>query len=146
MLLKLLPEQVVNYWDMIEEGLEANLPPIVGEVPEKMSNILEALITDEMQCWVSVREDTKEVVALLLTTVVEDKMSKSRSLLLYLVWTFKQSRASDWIEGFQGAQKFAKLMKCHRVISYATEPQVLKIAEKFGADFQTFISFPVFTK
>jgi hypothetical protein len=146
MLLKMLPEQVSDRWDILADGIEANLPYVNDEDAEKMNNILSAILSDEIQCWISYRnkpDGTKNGVALVLTTTVDDLITRTRSLILYLVWAWEKTQASDWIEGFQAMQGFAKLMKCHRVIAYSNEEKVIKIAEKFNADMQTFMSFPV---
>lgn len=146
MLLKLLPEQVSDRWQALKDGIEASLPVVNDEDPEKMNNILAAILTGDVQCWVSYRELEdlkKQGVALVLTTTVDDRLTNTRSLLLYLVWAWEKTQASDWIEGFQALTKFAKLMKCNRLISYTDDEKVIKIAEKFNGEFRTFISFPV---
>lgn len=146
MLLKMLPEQVSDRWDMFKDGIEENLPTTNDEDPEKMNNILSAILCEEIQCWVSYREPVgsdKEGVALVLTTTVDDLITNTRSLILYLVWAWSKTQASDWIEGFDAMLKFAKLMKCHRVIAYSNEEKIISIAKKFNAEMQTFMSFPV---
>lgn len=146
MLLKMLPEQVSDRWDMFKDGIERSLPVVNDEDPEKMNNILASILTGEIQCWVSYREleDLKKHgVALVLTTTVDDLITRTRSLILYLVWAWEKTEARDWIEGFQALMKFSKLMRCQRLIAYTSDEKVVKIAEKFNAEFQTFISFPV---
>ena len=143
MLLKMLPDQVSNYWPHIRESIEQALPPVVNESPNKMGNILEQLLTGEMQCWVAFRrEDANEVVGFLVTTVTSDACSKTKNLLIYSLCGLKLSRGSDWTEGLEALKKFAKLMQCSRIVAYSDNPLVLKVVEKLGGDTKyKFITF-----
>jgi hypothetical protein len=143
MLLKMLPEQVSNYWPHIRNSIEQALPPVVGESPNKMGNILEQLLTGEMQCWVAFRKDVEnEVVGFIITTVISDPCSKTRNLLIYSLCGLKLSRGLDWIEGMEALRKFAKLMKCSRIVAYSDNQLILKVVEKLGGDTRyKFITF-----
>lgn len=146
MLLKLLPGQITDYWDVVKEAIERALPPIIGEGPNKMHNILEDLITGEVQCWAAFRPKPEgpEMVAIVLTTVVGDRRTETRSLLLYAICSFKKTQGSDWIEGFDALGKYAKKMNCVRFIAYTKEDNLIELAKKFGGNTDYhFITVPI---
>ena len=144
MLLKLMPEQVSEYWDGIKFAVEEALPPVVGETPEKMNNILMALLNGEMDCWVSYRKEESGVVGFVITTITHDSCSDTTNLLLYVIYGMDQTKGVDWIEGYQALRKFALSKGCHRIIGYTTSDKVIKIAKKFGNDSVfSFISIPL---
>ena len=143
MLLKLTPEQVVDYWDDIKELVKESLPPTAEKSDRAMNRILEAMLIGIIDAWVSFRKENKEIVAIVTTTVVNDTISRSKTLLLYTTTTLKQSRAEDWREGFAAVAKYAKKLNCHTVACYTTNPEIRKIASKFGGEEMQYITFPL---
>ena len=59
MLVRLLAEQISEYWETIRYSIESSLPPIANESYDKMNRLLECLLNESMQCWVSYREEEK---------------------------------------------------------------------------------------
>uniref|UniRef100_A0A6M3JA18 N-acetyltransferase domain-containing protein n=1 Tax=viral metagenome TaxID=1070528 RepID=A0A6M3JA18_9ZZZZ len=143
MLLLLLPEQVSEHWDKIKLAVEKSLPPLVGEGPEKMNNILMSLLDGYLQCWLSFRDDGREGVGFVITSILSDRCSDTNSLLLYCIYGFKKTKGSDWIEGYEALRKFAKSRGCYRIVAYTKEENLIRIAERFGGDTYTFISVPI---
>lgn len=143
MLLKLTPDQVVNYWDDIRDLIKESLPPTSDKSDRAMNRLLEALMVGIVDAWISFRKPDKEVVALVTTTVVSDVLSRTRTLLIYTTTTLKQSNAVDWKEGFEALNKYAKKLRCHAVACYTTNPEIRKIAAKFGGEEVQYITFPL---
>lgn len=141
----MLPDQIAKFWPLIGAGITRSLPPMAGESPDKINRILENMLTGEMQCWAAFRkEDTVEVIGFVTTGVTFDYCSRTRNLLLYTIYGLKKTRASDWIEGAEALFKFAKVMKCDRIVGYTMFDNLKELAKKFGADTRyTFISIPI---
>jgi hypothetical protein len=140
MLIRLTPEQVTAYWEAIKEGLEEALP-LERMHSNSINNILESVLIGIMQVWISLRRDTKEVVGIVLTTTAEDKVSKTKSLLIYSAHSFVQTIPEDWKEGFMALSKFAKAFKCHNIIAYTSNEDIRKIASHFDAKEEILLTF-----
>jgi hypothetical protein len=147
MLVKMLPEQISQYWPIIKYAIEGSLPPIANESPEKMNNLLTALLSDQMQCWVSYREEGEEgkrvMEAILVTTIVGDYCSSIKSLMIYSLYGFSINEEA-WISGFETIRKWGKAQGCNRIIAYSDVPRVIEVAQQFGGEAKyTFISLPL---
>jgi hypothetical protein len=140
MLIRLLEVNVSDHWDLIKKGIEEALPPVVGESPDKMNNILRAMLIGAMQVWVSTGEDGL-VNAIVTTSITEDANSETKCLLIYTVSAIKKTDAQSWINGLATLRKFAKARGCSRVIAYTNDEKVLAISNKMGAETYTFLSF-----
>lgn len=146
MLIKLLPDQAVKYWEDIKVAVEESLPPTVGMQSDRMSNILQALLTDEVTAWVSVeeREDANIVTGIVLTTFTFDKISGTKSLLIYCVYGYSEATKDSWLAGGDTLAKFAKSEGCHRIIGYTDVNSIIKYVERIGGDTRfTLVSLPM---
>ena len=148
MLLRLLPDQVTEHWDEIKGAIEASLPPVVGESEDKMNNILSAILIGGMDCWLSYRKNEKgnEVNGLLVTTIVVDNPSGTRSLLLYVLFSPEGVELGDdgWAEGFEALSKYGKSVGCNRITGYTDVDHVVEMAERLGGEARfRFVSVPI---
>jgi len=147
MLVRLLPEQAAAQWDDIKLAVEGSLPPIVGGASDRMSNILTGILTDEITVWVSVEVDNElnnKITGILLTTLIMDGPSKTKSLLLYCLYTYKNTLKESWESGLNTIKKYAETLKCDRIVAYSDVESIVKFAKHAGADTRyTFISFPL---
>lgn len=148
MLLKLLPENITNNWNVIKYVIEESLPPVAGEGPDKMNRILEALLVGMAECWVyykySENSTGVEIKAMAITYVNEDFASRTKNLLLYVLFAFKPMSNEEWLEGLRGLQKYAKSKNCNRIIAYTEDARVLQLSRILkGESRYTFVTFPV---
>ncbi len=135
MLIKLMPEQIVRYWDFFKVGFEKSLPPIVGESPDRMNGILESLLIGGLTMWISFRKDAEvEATGFIVTQIITDQPSKTNSCLLYAIYSPDGFTFEEWKEGFEGITKYAKSRDCNRLIAYSNHEAILKRAIQFGGD------------
>ena len=140
MLVKMMPEQVMHYWDNIKEALKGTLPPYVTDSPDKMMKIQAGFLGELVQCWVSVN-DKPDVVGFVVTRVLYDDFTDSTNLLIISIYTFEKSTKEDWLGGFETIRKFAKGRGCDKIIAYTNEDKILKVVEMFGGVAEyTFVS------
>ncbi len=143
MLVKLLPDQVSNNWDTIGYAIESSLPPIAGESDEKMNNILMALLDGRMECWVSLNSDDR-ISAVTSTRIMEDDVTRTRSLLLYSIFTFDWADEDTWIEGLETLVKYARGKNCTRITGYTEFDSMIKRAREMGGEARyMFVAWPV---
>lgn len=146
MLIKLLPEQVSKHWNDVKWAIEQSLPPIVGMQSDRMSNILTAILTEELVVWISVEKRTSEnvITGLVVTSLLFDKPSGTKSLLIYCIYGYSNSTAESWKGGFETLRKYGVGKSCNRIIGYTDVNSIIKFAQGVGAETRyTLVSFPL---
>ena len=145
MLIKFLPDQISKHWGEIKKAIEAALPPTAGESPDKMNNILEELLLDNMQCWVNVNNETGKINGIGTTQVIVDTGTKIRNLLIYTAYSLgEETTSKDWKEGYKTICKYANSKGCQRLIGYTSIEKVVKLAEWLGGESKfRFITIPL---
>ena len=146
MLVKLMPDQVSKFWDVIKYALE-NSPPLTTEVhyDSWINEVLTSAMSGDISVWASyTKEEEVKFEGLALTSFEVDRFIKKKSLLIYYVFSYAKVANDNWIEGLKTLAQYAKLHKCTRIIAYSNVPEIIKICEKLGGDTSiTFISFNI---
>ena len=145
MLVRLIPEQISQFWDMIKYALE-NSPPISIEVRDE--NWINSMLTQSMngsiEIWAYYDKDGDSVrfKGFVITSFEIDKFVKQKSLLIYYVFTFRDIGMDAWIEGLKTLKKYAKSRRCSRVLAYSNVQNIINISKRLGGDVDTtFITF-----
>jgi len=147
MLTKLLPDQISTFWDIIKYAIEESLPPTVGESPNKMNNILSALLCGKVQCWASYTKSEGEsrFEAIVVTKILYDDASDTRSLLIYCLYGYENVDKSSWSSGLKTLIKFAASQGCSQIVGYSDVSLIVKLVNSLGGDTKyTFIQIPLF--
>jgi len=138
-----MPEQVSEHWEVIKYAIEESLPPISLNSPHTLNNVLIKLMSGEMVCWMAYDSD-KKVIGFAVTTIVEDSNSETKSLLLYTIYAYENTKGIDWIEGYEALSKYALSRGCINMVGYTRNEKLINIAEKFDSDSTyRFVSFPI---
>jgi len=144
----ILPEQIPKFWRVLEDMIRKALPIIPGESKDKYNNILTRVLEGRMTCWVaySEREGKKKPNGIMITTITEDEVTDTKSLLIYCMATIEDGEpdVQDYQEGIDAWTKYAKSKGCIRVTAYTNIDYLVSMAEQIGgAAIYTFISFPI---
>ena len=145
MLVRLLPDQVAENWEMLKHGIEEAMPPIIIGTPDKMNNLFESLLIGKMVCWASMVSD-EEMEGFLITTIQEDGISGTRSFLVFCIYSFSNSSSDlTWQEGLRKLADVARTQRCDQIIGYTTDDGIAKFVERIGGDAsQRFITIPLY--
>jgi len=146
MLVKLLPDQISKFWDVIRYAIEESLPPVAGEGPDKMNKILMSLLSGKSQCWASyVREEEQpRFEGLVVTKILYDDVSDTKNLLIYCLYGYDRVNRTTWKNGLKTLVKYAIGKNCHRIIGYTDVPFILETVKRLGGDTRyIFVSLPV---
>ena len=103
MLLQIMPEQVIEFRPLIEQAIEEAIPPIEGESPQKVNNIITKLLAGELVGWIIYRQldsGRKKSIGFMITSIVYDDVTETKSLMIYCLYVYERSVVNDWIEGF----------------------------------------------
>jgi hypothetical protein len=146
MLTKLLPEQISKFWDIISYAVENSLPPTVGEHPDKINRILSSCLCGGLDVWASYdkHEDVIKFEGIVLTKILYDDASYTRSLLIYCLYGYEEVNKESWSRGLKALLKYAKKKECSKISAYTNSKYLIKLAENLGAaSSYTYISFDV---
>jgi len=144
MLIKLTPGQVPDYWEMIKAGLQESLPPFVTADEGVFTSIMAHLVTDHMQVFLVVDDETQEkVYAVAVTTITRDVGSDTRTLLLYSLHGQEKVQPELWASSLVYLKRFAEAHGCTQITAYTDIPEVVKLARKLGAEARFFLTFDV---
>lgn len=147
MLTLLMPEQVSSLWNIIKYAIEESLPPVVDESPDKMNNILTALLCGKAQCWASyvkLKEGNK-FEGIVITKISHDDVSSTKSLLIYCMYGYEGSSKATWTKGLKALVKFAISRGCTSIVGYTETSSIINLVERLGGETKyRFIRIPLF--
>jgi len=146
MLVKLLPDQISRFWDIIKYAIEQSLPPIAGEHPNKMNNILMSALDGSIDVWASYQktDEGNKFEGIALTEVLFDRPSRTRNLLIYCIYGYENVDGRSWGEGLRTLIKYAASKRCNQIIAYTDIPQIAGLVERLGGEARyTLLSFDV---
>jgi hypothetical protein len=130
MVIKILPEQVPEYWDQIKFGALS-----VAGVAEKdrqlyCNGLLENLLNETHQAWLVVSED-RQIKAMGITRIMLDA-GKIPYLLIDCAYGFTPATEADKDEVIETLLVFAKELKCSSVIAYTSNAMAVNAMRKMG--------------
>ena len=143
MILKLSPDQIGEKWDTIKLSIELSIPPILQGGEIRMNNILDALLTDIMQCW-TVENEQGELCAILTTTFMPDPGTRLISLFVYSIYGIKPLDINMWREGFSELRSWARSKGCCNIVAFTNVPKIIQIVKTFGGSAnQVLVTIPI---
>ena len=77
MLLRMLPDQVSEQWDIFREAIKAALPPVVDDHEDLMNRLLMAALLGKLDVWVSYhvnKEGVKVSDGVVSTEILRDDL------------------------------------------------------------------------
>lgn len=145
MLIRLMPEQISEQWDIIKPTIEESLRSACEDAD--MNEILTSLLNASSQCWVSSRKGTNGgniIEGIIITMITKDLFGEGRNLLIYSLFGYSMDTKEAWRGGAKALATFAKATQCSRITAYTDVPSLIKLVEDLGGTAkQRFISIPV---
>lgn len=133
MLVPLLPEQVSEEWNIFAPLIAESLPPQIGFSFKGMSNVLRAILVEDLVVWAYYNEqDNLQFV--MSTTVIEDKITYISSLLIYSFTSVGHVRKSHMKNVFETISKYCRSVKCDSIIAYSQQEPINQFLATMGAD------------
>jgi hypothetical protein len=150
MLVKLLPDQVAQYWAGLKQAIQQALPPIVQGRPleDVLNSILTALMEGSMYCWALCQgeglDKSLQIKAVITATMTFDACSGARSFLVYTMTGLAPLSREDWIDCHEAAIKEAHMLGCTFMSCYTQNPAIIDTAKKFpGTEVWNYVYGPI---
>jgi len=134
MLVKLLPNQIPYYREIVEETIERTYDYCDDEIK---TNIYKELLLDLCQCWISHDDETKEFDGVMLTQIRNDLAIGRKTLTILALHAPEDPSAESFMTGFELIKKFAKKHNCHHLDFYSNSPAVMQRANLFNVKLKT---------
>ena len=137
MLVKLVPEQISQNWKAyIEPAIKGSVPLDLLTSKVKLVNILEALLSGSMDCWWSVVEHggEKQVLACIITTIVQDFDTKTKILRIFSLYGFTDIPVGEWQQGLRTILAYAKASSCELIDGFTENPSIISFVKALGGD------------
>lgn len=130
MIFRMLSNQVPEYWDVIKFATVT-----VDEVREKdvqkyLLELLHSLLSNNSQCWIRV-DDNKKIIALLITRIIKNKITKDKSLYLQCVFSYEDVSSNIWKSDFSLLINFAKQEDCENITFESRHSRIWELAKSF---------------
>jgi len=128
---KLLSIEISKHWELIKFAATT-----ADEVDEKdlqpyLIELLHAILSDKAQCWVRIDED-RNIIALLITRVIADKITLDKSLFLQCVYSFSKVPIEIWQKDFDLMIQFAKKENCKNIKFNSRHLRIWEMVKTFG--------------
>lgn len=126
MLIKYLPEQVSDNWNILAPYIASSLPPITSRSLDGMSNVLRSILFGDLTLWIyfdGKNEDAKAIYVVTTIPIVE-RVTLERSLLIYSFTGVRDVQPEHWAEGLKTLRKEAKGKDCNSIIAYTADERI----------------------
>ena len=144
MLVQLLPDQVAKYWEQIKFAVQSSFPPTTTAAEINLNKVLQSLLVGNLVAWASIDKESKKIVAIVTTTIMEDACADSRNLLIYSLFGLSDVGKQNWVDGYTTLMEYAKAKGCSKLVGFTKVEVIKKLAKHFGGDIEnTLISIDV---
>jgi hypothetical protein len=132
MLIRLLPEQVIREWEVVEYAIkEANYEQMFDS-DEAIRDHLRHVVLGTMQVWAIVNGD--DFAGIGVSRFNTDTAMGVKRLEIYSLYAFKSLSPRTWATCFVVLQRFARANGCSHIMAISDNESVISLAEKMGGD------------
>jgi len=134
MLIRIIPEQIREKWEIVRPLIAETLPPVMRISAVTMANVLKGLLLEKGQMWLLYGDEPNKPKAMIVTTFFKDQLSGTRALVIYSLYAVDKLDEMDYIEGIAQLRKFAIETGCTDLIAYVADDVFLKLLRRTGAE------------
>jgi len=127
MLVKLLPNQIPAYEDVIREYIEKSMPDYEEEFK---TNLFKELLLETSQCWISYKEED-QFEGVVITKINSDLAIGFNTITIVCLYCPGGSELVSFIYGWETLKKFGLANDCKVLDFYSNNSAVLDYAENF---------------
>lgn len=133
-LIKLLPEQLVKFWDMIRFAIAETFIPRESCTNEHLQAILTNLLSGKAQCWMGFKmvDGERKFVGFIITRIGIEEAIKEKVLFIDSVYAYESTTEELIKESMQTMEKFAIANECKTLASITESDRILHLAQRAG--------------
>lgn len=143
MLIELTIDQAMNDWGVIRAAIMETLPKKWQSSEIMALSLLKSVQDGTLTVWV-ISTDNK-LAGVLTTTIIVDKISMQRNLLIYSLKSRqdKSFTKGEWVLALATLREYAKKNGCFSIVAYTTNNWLSSKVKMFGWNVEQFISMEV---
>lgn len=124
MMLKLQPDQVALFWDLIRKGTIS-----AYSIPKKFQQdfaigYLKSLLSGLYQAWVYFEDESRKIIAIMCTRIIDEREHGVRTLALIGLYGLRLISEEAVDEALETLEKFAKANGCSVIITEYSSKRV----------------------
>lgn len=144
MLVRLLPNQIAEVWNIIRQDVLDLLPSVVDKSNGVAVSIVSKMMEDKINLWIFYPDGAVNTVSgFLVTAIVIDGITNQRNLVVYAAKVYEPTKHSLQLQILNGLKIFAASMGCTSVFALTKFGALGDIAERLGGIVDSVIVFPV---
>jgi len=131
MFIKLLPQQIPQYWDAIKYAARNADRVSESDLPDYLNRLLYSLLSDKAQCFFRI-DASRELLAVIITRLIMDELTGVKSLAIQCIYSFKSVVDDEWLVNMNAIESFAINNNCKKVLGYSTNQRIFNLASQLG--------------
>ena len=140
MIIKLIPSQVAEYWELIKFSLVKG--DLIGEDHRQvvLNETLQALLSEKAQCFMRLNSETRKVMAVMITRIKVSDRAQEKFLYIQCIFSYQVVKNLEWQEDWNFVSAFARNEDCKYLLADSENPKIHQIMGDLGAQeiFRTF--------
>lgn len=128
MLVKLLPNQIGLYEEVIRETIEKSMPDYEDSIKVKL---FKELLLDTAQAWIYWSDETEALEGVLITQIRDSVAVGGRLFTLVCMYAPNGTEMNSFFKGWPTLQKFGKAHDCEIFDFYTNNEAAIKYARQF---------------
>lgn len=133
MLVRLLPEQVSARWGFFAPLIAQSLPPTVAYSVTGMSNILRAILMDELIGW-GLYDKDDNLIFVVFGVDVRDNITLQKNFLVYAFTAIQHVTKSQFVYALENLREYARSQGCVSIMAYTENEKITNFLSQIGAD------------
>jgi len=131
MLIKILPNQVVQLWETIKYAAIKVDETDEKDLPKYLNELLHALLNEKAQCFVRL-DDKREVAAIAITRFLMNNVNGEKYFQVQCVYGFKAAPNEVWKRDWEVLKEFAKKENCSYMGFQSRNKRIWDIGKTIG--------------
>ena len=133
MLIKILPDQVVQLWETIKYVAVKVDEIDEQDLPKYLNELLHALLNEKAQCFVRLN-DNREIVAIFITRFLMNTINGEKYFQIQCVYGFKSAQNEVWEKDWNVLKEFAKKENCSYIGFTSRNKRIWDIGKIMGME------------
>lgn len=131
MLIRLLPQQLVKFWDMIRFAIAETFMPRNSCTNEHLQWILAQLLASKMEIWISFTKERK-FLGFVITRVGTEPGNGEKVLYIESVYAFQGVPEEILFAGMKVLESHARKNNCKSFVALTESERIVGLAKRLG--------------
>jgi len=132
MMLKLLSNQIPDYWEVIKHTISNTDAVEDQNLPGYLNNLLHDLLSDKAQCFFRIDPESRKIYTVVVTRIEENRLSGYKTFIMQSVFSFEAEDIKKRELERDFLKDFAKRRECSSIVFKSPHPAAWKLGKAMG--------------